>query len=99
MAVGCRVHLDQVDDMRRNACNRHSRWVQQHVCGDMDRAQFSKTDVLFRCCLQNFREVFPSLISAAGLPSLVKTGDVDWDGVDAAFCCLPHATTQASGCP
>ncbi len=65
----------------------------------MYTAQISKTDTLLQCCLQNFREVFPSLISAAGLPSLVKTGDVDWDSVDAAFCCLPHATTQASGCP
>jgi len=38
--------------------------------------------------------VFPHLITAANVPKLVKTGDVDWDGVDAAFCCLPHATTQ-----
>ena len=38
--------------------------------------------------------MFPHLITAANVPKLVKTGDVDWDGVDAAFCCLPHATTQ-----
>ena len=38
--------------------------------------------------------MFPHLITARGVPRLVKTGDVDWDAVDAAFCCLPHATTQ-----
>ena len=43
---------------------------------------------------QEFSEVFPHLISAAGVPKLVKIGDVNWDSVDAAFCCLPHATTQ-----
>ena len=43
---------------------------------------------------QEFHEVFPHLITAANVPKLVKTGDVNWDGVDAAFCCLPHATTQ-----
>ena len=44
--------------------------------------------------LQEFHEVFPHLITAADVPKLVKTGDVDWDCIDAAFCCLPHATTQ-----
>lgn len=29
-----------------------------------------------------------------GLPDLVKIGDVDFDSIDVAFCCLPHATTQ-----
>lgn len=45
-----------------------------------------------------FAEVYPHLaLSAKGrrpLPALVKIGDVDWSGVDAVFCCLPHATTQ-----
>jgi hypothetical protein len=45
---------------------------------------------------QAFHEVFPHLKMAADVPKLVKTGDVDWDGVDAAFCCLPHATTQVA---
>lgn len=45
--------------------------------------------------MQAFHEVFPHLKMAANVPKLVKTDDVDWDGVDAAFCCLPHATTQA----
>ena len=39
--------------------------------------------------------MFPHLITAANVPKLVKTGEVDWDSIDAAFCCLPHATTQA----
>ncbi len=43
--------------------------------------------------------MFPHLITAANVPKLVKTGDVNWDGVDAAFCCLPHATTQVSRSP
>jgi N-acetyl-gamma-glutamyl-phosphate reductase len=42
-----------------------------------------------------FADVYPHLaLSHAALPSLVKIDDVDWGAVDAAFCCLPHATTQ-----
>lgn len=41
-----------------------------------------------------FAEVFPHL-GAGTSASLVKIADVDFSGVDAAFCCLPHATTQA----
>ncbi|HEX9646589.1 MAG TPA: N-acetyl-gamma-glutamyl-phosphate reductase, partial [Alphaproteobacteria bacterium] len=37
--------------------------------------------------------VFPHL-GGLGLPRLSRIEDVAWDGVDAAFCCLPHATTQ-----
>lgn len=46
--------------------------------------------------LQEFSEVFPHLMTATNVPKLVKIGDVDWDQVDAAFCCLPHATTQGT---
>lgn len=28
------------------------------------------------------------------LPTLSRIEEVDWSGVDAVFCCLPHATTQ-----
>ncbi len=38
-------------------------------------------------------EVFPHLASL-DLPKLVKLEEADWSGVDAVFCCLPHATTQ-----
>lgn len=41
-----------------------------------------------------FAEVFPHL-GAGTDASLVKIADVDFSSVDAAFCCLPHATTQA----
>ena len=45
-----------------------------------------------------FADVYPHLAlsskGARALPALVKIDDVDWSGVDAAFCCLPHATTQ-----
>ncbi|KAK9834806.1 hypothetical protein WJX81_000031 [Elliptochloris bilobata] len=41
-----------------------------------------------------FSDVFPHLVTATNVPRLVKIADVDWSGVDAAFCCLPHATTQ-----
>lgn len=44
--------------------------------------------------LQEFSEVFPHLVTATNVPRLTKVGDVDWDSIDAAFCCLPHATTQ-----
>jgi len=37
--------------------------------------------------------VFPHL-SGLGLPNLVTNDEVDWSGVDAAFCGLPHATSQ-----
>jgi N-acetyl-gamma-glutamyl-phosphate reductase len=43
---------------------------------------------------QNFSDVFPHLLTATDVPALVKIADVDWSGIDAAFCCLPHATTQ-----
>jgi N-acetyl-gamma-glutamyl-phosphate reductase len=39
-------------------------------------------------------EVFPHL-AGLGLPSLTKIEEVDWSGVDLAFCALPHGTTQA----
>ena len=38
--------------------------------------------------------MFPHLITATNVPRLTKVGDVDWGSIDAAFCCLPHATTQ-----
>lgn len=41
-----------------------------------------------------YSEVFPHLIAATGECALVKIDDVDFDNIDAAFCCLPHATTQ-----
>lgn len=45
-------------------------------------------------------EVF-SHLEGYGLPALVKNDDVDWASVDAAFCGLPHATSQEviSGLP
>lgn len=43
---------------------------------------------------QKFSDVFPHLLTATDAPSLVKIADVDWDGIDGVFCCLPHATTQ-----
>jgi len=38
-------------------------------------------------------EVFPHL-GRLNLPDLVKIDEVDWSGVDLAFCGLPHGTTQ-----
>jgi N-acetyl-gamma-glutamyl-phosphate reductase len=38
-------------------------------------------------------DVFPHL-AIAKLPRLTRIDNVDWDGVDAVFCALPHATTQ-----
>lgn len=38
--------------------------------------------------------VFPHL-AGRGLPILQSIDTVDWGGLDAVFCCLPHATTQA----
>ena len=37
--------------------------------------------------------VFPHL-GGLDLPDLVAVDDVSWGGIDAVFCCLPHATTQ-----
>jgi N-acetyl-gamma-glutamyl-phosphate reductase len=39
-------------------------------------------------------EVFPHL-GGLDLPRLTKIDEVDWSGVDVAFCALPHGTTQA----
>lgn len=38
-------------------------------------------------------EVFPQL-QLQDLPALTRIDDVDWTGVDFAFCCLPHGLTQ-----
>jgi N-acetyl-gamma-glutamyl-phosphate reductase len=38
-------------------------------------------------------EVFPHL-ARLQLPDLVKNDEVDWSGIDVAFCGLPHATSQ-----
>jgi N-acetyl-gamma-glutamyl-phosphate reductase len=37
--------------------------------------------------------VFPHL-AGLDLPDLVSLGEVDWEGVELVFCCLPHGTTQ-----
>ena len=37
--------------------------------------------------------VFPHL-AGLGLADLVALDAVDWSGIDAVFCCLPHGTTQ-----
>jgi N-acetyl-gamma-glutamyl-phosphate reductase len=42
---------------------------------------------------QTLGEVFPHL-AGAGVPDLIDLAAVDWSGVDVAFCCLPHGTTQ-----
>ncbi len=39
-------------------------------------------------------EVFPHL-AGHGLPDLITNEDADWSKVDAVFCGLPHATSQA----
>jgi N-acetyl-gamma-glutamyl-phosphate reductase len=38
-------------------------------------------------------EVFPQFAHLK-LPSLLKIEEADWSGIDLAFCCLPHGTTQ-----
>ncbi|WP_224814927.1 N-acetyl-gamma-glutamyl-phosphate reductase [Hasllibacter sp. MH4015] len=43
---------------------------------------------------QTMGDVFPFL-RGAGLPDLVRIEDVDFSGVDLAFCALPHATSQS----
>jgi len=39
-------------------------------------------------------DVYPHLRDC-GLPDLVKPDAVKWDGIDAAFCCLPHGASQS----
>ncbi|WP_428541620.1 N-acetyl-gamma-glutamyl-phosphate reductase [Profundibacter sp.] len=41
-----------------------------------------------------YRDVFPHL-RHLDLPDLVKIDEIDFSGVDLAFCALPHATSQA----
>lgn len=38
--------------------------------------------------------LYPHL-AVLDLPLLAKVGDIAWDKVDVAFCCLPHAASQA----
>ena len=58
----------------------------------------TEREVEVHTAVQEFSEVFPHLITATDVPRLTKISDVDWDKIDAAFCCLPHATTQACRC-
>lgn len=44
---------------------------------------------------KTFSTVFPHLTTMESLPELVKVQDVNFDEVDAVFCCLPHGTTQS----
>ena len=43
---------------------------------------------------QPVADIYPHLITF-DLPDLVKLTEVDFSDVDVAFCCLPHATSQA----
>lgn len=42
---------------------------------------------------ESYDSVFPHL-GGNELPDLIKTDEVSWDGIDVAFCALPHGTTQ-----
>ena len=42
---------------------------------------------------QGIAETFPHL-NGLDLPNMVTIGDVDFTGIDAVFCALPHGTTQ-----
>lgn len=42
---------------------------------------------------EGIESVFPQF-TGLGLPKLVTIKEVDWSGVDAVFCALPHGTTQ-----
>ena len=42
---------------------------------------------------QDVGAVYPHL-AGMGLPPMCKIEEMGWQGVDAVFCCLPHATTQ-----
>lgn len=42
---------------------------------------------------QQLSEIFPHLAGPTDLP-VVKAEDVDWSGIDVAFGCLPHGTSQ-----
>jgi N-acetyl-gamma-glutamyl-phosphate reductase len=42
---------------------------------------------------QTIDQIFPQF-GGRDLPRLVKIEDVEWSGIDYAFCCLPHRTTQ-----
>ena len=42
---------------------------------------------------KRMEQVYPHL-AGQDLPALVKNDEVDWSGVDAAFCGLPHGTSQ-----
>lgn len=42
---------------------------------------------------QAVTDTYPNFVGQ-GLPDIVKIDDVDWDGVDVAFACLPHGASQ-----
>ena len=42
---------------------------------------------------KTYDSIFPHL-GGNDLPTLIKTEEAAWDGIDVAFCALPHGTTQ-----
>ena len=42
---------------------------------------------------ESYESVFPHL-GFNNFPGLIKNEEIDWDGIDVAFCALPHGTTQ-----
>ena len=61
---------------------------------DAAESKLACTEICMIHTVQAVSDVFPHLVTASDVPTLVKVGDVDWTDIDAAFCCLPHATTQ-----
>jgi len=43
---------------------------------------------------KKFDTVYPQHMNLKNLPTLIKNDEVDYKGVDAVFCCLPHGATQ-----
>ncbi len=56
--------------------------------------QWARNAEVIVLTVQEFSDVFPHLVTATNVPTLTKIAEVDWSEIDAAFCCLPHATTQ-----
>jgi len=66
------------------------------LCGEEGTSLVAENSLVYKIgvLLQEFSDVFPHLVTATNVPTLTKISDVDWSEIDAAFCCLPHATTQ-----
>ncbi len=64
--------------------------LRRRITGDIDIVALTAS----RRAGDDISEVHPQFSFTSGLPTMRRWQDVSWEGIDVAFCALPHGTTQ-----